>query len=375
MAISSSNPLGTLGAFGFGGFQPTSSTTYKMTGSGPIDFSGFLPTGQPTYQYGGLLHSHLPGGGHHQFFKTGHSLAPTSQQIVGGMGRDLQEQARVNEANFQRAEQGRQDYLKTSRDAAQRFIDPKTSSQSMFDKAFGFQQQQEAAAKETQAAIDKHMAAAGQQLARDRAATNAAFNRAIGTVGSDTDRIASDLARASDINREAARAQGFGGIGQFEGSEGQFAALEEISRQEAEQGKFGQIAGLQQQASLQKANLMAAQAQTTASLAGLNQQFAQMQGQFAMGVGGMKMNAAEMGAQISLANAQFMQNANNNFFQATEMIGRSNMDMIRNFPIMGVNVTPTLLSMLEYSRQERDPFPQGQTFPFGQVPDQFRQFM
>ena len=374
MSTFTSNPLGAFGGL-FGGLQPTSQSTFNVTGSGPFDFSQFLPTGQPTYKHTNVLHPSMPGGGTYEFKQVGSAFAPTGQQIVGGMARDLQEQARVNEANFQRAEQGRQDYLKTSREAAQRFIDPTTSGQSMFDKAMGFQQQQEAAAKETQAAIDKQMAAAGQQLARDRAATNAAFNRAIGTVGSDTDRIASDLARASDINREAARAQGFGAIGGFEGSEGQFAALEEISRQEAEQGKFGQIAGLQQQASLQKANLMAAQAQTTANLAGLNQQFAQMQGQFAMGVGGMKVNAAEMGAQISMANAQFMQNANNNFFQATEMIGRSNMDMIRAFPMMGVNVSPTLLSMLEYSRQEQDPFPDVRLFTNRMIPDQFRQLM
>jgi hypothetical protein len=206
-------------------------------------------------------------------------------------------------------------------------------------------------------------------LAADRAATNASFDRAIGMIGSDTDRIASDLARASDINREAARAQGFGSIGGFEGSEGQFAALEEISRQEAEQGKFGQIAGLQQQASMQKANMLGMKAQTQSSLAGLNQQFAQMQGQFTMGTGQMKQQAAEMGAQLSMANAQMMQQNNQNFLGAMDLIGRTNVEMLQAFPMLGINVSPTLLSMLEFSRQQQDPFQNIVTTPSRVVRD------
>jgi hypothetical protein len=303
------------------------------------------------------------GGGTHIYHQVGSAFAPTGQQIVGGMARDLQEQARIQQANFERGEKARQDYLKSTREAANRFIDPATSGQALFDKALGFQEQAAQAASETQAALDKQMAAANKQLAADRAATNASFDRAIGMIGSDTDRIASDLARASDINREAARAQGFGSIGGFEGSEGQFAALEEISRQEAEQGKFGQIAGLQQQASMQKANMLGMKAQTQASLAGLNQQFAQMQGQFTMGTGQMKQQAAEMGAQISMANAQMMQQNNQNFLGAMDLIGRTNVEMLQAFPMLGINVSPTLLSMLEFSRQQQDPFPNMITSP------------
>jgi len=363
MSTFPNNPLGAFGGL-FSGLTPTSTFTTQMSGTGPIDFSQFLPTGQPTYTQTNVL----PGGAR-EFRQQGSAFAPTGQQVVGGMARDLAEQARIQQANFERGEQARQDYLKSTREAANRFIDPATSGQALFDKALGFQEQAAQAASETQAALDKQMAAANKQLAADRAATNASFDRAIGMIGSDTDRIASDLARASDINREAARAQGFGSIGGFEGSEGQFAALEEISRQEAEQGKFGQIAGLQQQASMQKANMLGMKAQTQSSLAGLNQQFAQMQGQFTMGTGQMKQQAAEMGAQISMANAQMMQQNNQNFLGAMDLIGRTNVEMLQAFPMLGINVSPTLLSMLEFSRQQQDPFQNIVTTPSRVVRD------
>ena len=310
----------------------------------------------------------------------------TPETMSSAFVTDLKEQARVNALNQQRMDEARKSYMETSQKAAQRFIDPKTSGQEMFDKASGFQKQYEQAALETEKNINEAMKKASAQLAADRAAVNASYNQAIGTVGQDTDRIASDLARAAEANREAARAQGFGTMTGFEGSEGQFAALEEISRQESEQGKFGQIAALQQQASMQKANLLGMKAQTQASLANLNKDFAQMQTGFLMGVGDLKTRAAELGVKTSLANAEMMQQANQNFFAATEMIGRQNVDMLRAAPILGVNISPTLLSMFEFARQYGpDRFPDlvsperrfgqmGQFMP-GQFPSEFQQFV
>jgi len=305
------------------------------------DISGLLPSQQQNWNYRG-----------NGVFEQDPMRGPSVPQMWQGMLRDLQLQDQLNKENWMRNQAASDMFLQQSMDAAK---EANKAGQEQWAKAYQFQQQGADQAQADFARLQGQLKAAQDKMGADKEEIGKIFDTAIGTIGGGADRVASDAASAIQRRKESDVDQIRAQMGEFTGTESQ---IQEAARRRAadyDRELFGTIANLQYKSEADKAAAMqnkgqifAQLATSTASVAG---QFAQME----FGAGESRNKWNEFGANIAMANAKFAADMASNHAQLTSMNYKNYADMVYRNPVLGVTITPTLLSMAEAAQRYGGP--------------------
>lgn len=305
----------------------------SVQGSVMQDMKGFMPNYNPSWDY-------LGGG----VFQQQNLSGPSAQQMWGGMLHDLQLQDQLNKENWARNQAASDMFLQQSMAAANA---AQGAGQAQWDKAAQFQQQGSQQAQKDFERLQGQLKAAQDKMAADKAEVGSIFDKAVSTIGTGADRVASDAAAAIQRRKESDVDQIRAQMGEFTGTEAQ---IDEAARRRAsdyDRDLFGTISNLQYKSEADKAaalqnkgQIFAQLANSTASLGG---QFAQME----FGAGESRNKWNEFGANIAMANAKFQADAAQAHAQLTSMNYKSFADMVYRNPVLGVTIAPTLIAMAQ----------------------------
>jgi len=111
------------------------------------------------------------------------------------------------------------------------------------------------------------------------------------------------------------------------------------------------VSQIQNQANQMQSQMLAGKGNLAAQLSGASASYKAMAAQAGFGAAQSRNEFNKMGSQIAMGNAAFQFQNNEAFMGAAMNIGKSYADMIKNNPVMGVAVMPTLMAMGELSKQ------------------------
>jgi hypothetical protein len=318
-------PTSTFGSFG--AFTPTSTWSSKSTTTqAPQAVTDFMQ------MMGGNTN---PGA---QGFKG----APTFEQYQTGIMRDFAETNRVNKENFDRNTGIADKLLKSNLDTAQQLRDYQNP---FYDQATKIQGELVNQTKADRSVFDKQAKEAQMKLDKQTGQVNAAYAQAMMAVDEGRTRAASEMSDAMRQNYEADRLKGMGALAGQGISPDQMAEADRQSKWEMERGVGANVANLQFQGAMAKANIQQARAGTLASLAnttaslntsimsmGMDQAKA-VQGAIKLGYDTAMYRGQDLSQRMDTA-AKLETAGYNNWAEA----------MYKN-PVMGVNILPSLLAV------------------------------
>lgn len=320
------------------GRSPTTTTTNSYSVGGG---QGMFPNDQKT----------MTGAGMGNMRQQGLQGMPTMKQWQGGLMNDLNLQDSLNKTNFDRNEKAANMFLSMGKEGMSNFKDSTKNGQAFFDEAKNFQQKGYNEAGIAGDKLNAQLAAADKKQDRDNQQALGMYSQGISKVGEGTDKIASAMAAAAarkgaDQNDEIANRY----AGAFPGSEGQLEDAYRNSTRDVNEIVFGGVSQLQNQANQLQAQMMAGKGTLAAQLAGTSANYKAMAAQAGFGAAQSKNEFNKLGSQIAMGNAAFQFQNNEAFMGAAMNIGRGYADMIKNNPVMGVAVMPTLMAMGELSK-------------------------
>jgi hypothetical protein len=318
-------PTSTFGSFG--AFTPTSTWSSKSTTTqAPQAVTDFMQ------MMGGNTN---PG-------TQGFKGAPTFEQYQTGIMRDFAETNRVNKENFDRNTGIADKLLKSNLDTAQQLRDYQNP---FYDQATKIQGELVNQTKADRSAFDKQAKEAQMKLDKQTGQVNAAYAQAMTAVDEGRTRAASEMSDAMRQNYEADRLKGMGALAGQGISPDQMAEADRQSKWEMERGVGANVANLQFQGAMAKANIQQARAGTLASLAnttaslntsimgmGMDQAKA-VQGAIKLGYDTAMYRGQDLSQRMDTA-AKLETAGYNNWAEA----------MYKN-PVMGVNILPSLLAV------------------------------
>lgn len=139
--------------------------------------------------------------------------------------------------------------------------------------------------------------------------------------------------------------------GSFPGSESQLEDAYRSNRRDLSDTVFSGVSQIQNQANQMQAQMLAGKGSLAATLADSSASFKATAAQAGFGAAQSKNEFNKLGAQIAMGNAAFQFQNNEAFMGAALNVGRGYADMVRNNPVMGVAIMPTLMAMGELSKQ------------------------
>lgn len=321
------------------GRGPTTTTNNSYSiGNG----QGMFPSGKPTYSasgMGGMRQSNLAG-------------MPSMDQWQGGLMNDLNLQNNLNKVNFERNEKAANMFLGLGQEGLSSFKDPSKNGQAFFDEARAFQKKGYDEAGVAGDKLNAQMDAASKQQQRGHQEALGMYSQGINKVGQGTDKIASAMSaaaarRSSDQSDQIANQYG----GAFPGSESQLEDAYRSNRRDLSDTVFSGVSQIQNQANQMQAQMLAGKGSLAATLADSSASFKATAAQAGFGAAQSKNEFNKLGAQIAMGNAAFQFQNNEAFMGAALNVGRGYADMVRNNPVMGVAIMPTLMAMGELSKQ------------------------
>lgn len=321
------------------GRGPTTTTNNSYSiGNG----QGMFPSSKPTYTSSGM-------GGMRQ---SGLAGMPSMDQWQGGLMNDLNLQNNLNKVNFERNEKAANMFLGLGQEGLSSFKDPSKNGQAFFDEARAFQKKGYDEAGVAGDKLNAQMDAASKQQQRAHQQALGMYDQGINKVGQGTDKIASAMSaaaarRSSDQSDQIANQYG----GSFPGSESQLEDAYRSNRRDLSDTVFSGVSQIQNQANQMQAQMLAGKGSLAATLADSSASFKATAAQAGFGAAQSKNEFNKLGAQIAMGNAAFQFQNNEAFMGAALNVGRGYADMVRNNPVMGVAIMPTLMAMGELSKQ------------------------
>jgi hypothetical protein len=321
-------------------YEPNQQTVQTPTIRMP-NIQQFLPSFEPTYRPMGF-----------GAFQQNPFTGPDITQVWGGMLSDYALANQLNQANFARNQQAADMFLGASNQAVGNIL-PNTVP--FLQTAFGFQQQgQQQAGQDYQRYLDD-VARTRQEMAAVQQRVGAEYDRALEQAGQGYTQVASDMAQAIARRKAADEEQIMGEVGSFLGTEGQ---LEEAKRQRGssyDREMFGTLAGLQAQSSKEKADIMQRKGDVFASLGTAMSNLSATLDKTTFDVGERRNAWNEFGANLGQASAQLMGQLSSTVAQLTQAGYGQYAEFIGKNPILGVSITPTLLTMLNAAQTYQNP--------------------
>lgn len=321
------------------GRGPTTTTNSSYSiGNG----QGMFPSSKPTYSASGM-------GGMRQ---SGLAGMPSMDQWQGGLMHDLNLQNDLNRTNFDRNEKAANMFLSLGQEGLSSFKDPAKNGQAFFDEARNFQQRGYNEAGIAAKKLNTQLDAAAKQQERGHQQALGMYSQGIAKVGEGTDKIASAMAnaaarRSSDQSDQISNQY----AGALPGSESQLEDAYRSNRRDLNETVFSGVSQIQNQANQMQAQMMAGKGTLAAQLSDTSANYRAMAAQAGFGAAQSQNEFNKLGAQIAMGNAAFQFQNNEAFMGAALNVGRGYADMIRNNPVMGVAVMPTLMAMGELSKQ------------------------
>lgn len=321
------------------GRGPTTTTNNSYSiGNG----QGMFPSSKPTYSASGsgtMRQSNLAG-------------MPSMDQWQGGLMHDLNLQNDLNRTNFDRNEKATNMFLGLGQEGLSSFKDPAKNGQAFFDEARNFQQRGYNEAGVAGDKLNAQMDAAAKQQERGHQQALGMYSQGIAKVGEGTDKIASAMAnaaarRSSDQSDQIANQY----AGALPGSESQLEDAYRSNRRDLNDTVFSGVSQIQNQANQMQAQMLAGKGSLAATLADSSASFRATAAQAGFGAAQSQNEFNKLGSQIAMGNAAFQFQNNEAFMGAALNVGRGYADMIRNNPVMGVAIMPTLMAMGELSKQ------------------------
>lgn len=319
------------------GPKTTTNNSYSI-GNG----QGMFPSSAPTYSSVGT-------GGMRQSNQAG---MPSMNQWQGGLMHDLNLQNDLNRTNFDRNEKAANMFLGLGQEGLNNFKDSAKSGQKFFDEAKSFQERGYKEAGIAGDKLNKQLETAGKQQDRDQQAALGMYSQGIGKVAEGTDKISSAMAnaaarRSSDQGDQISNQY----AGAFPGSESQLEDAYRSNRRDLNETVFSGVSQIQNQANQMQAQMMAGRGTLAAQLASTSANYRAMAAQAGFGAAQSQNEFNKLGSQIAMGNAAFQFQNNEAFMGAALNVGKGYADMVRNNPVMGVAVMPTLMAMGELSKQ------------------------
>ena len=321
------------------GRGPTTTTNNSYSiGNG----QGMFPSSRPTYSASGM-------GGMRQTNLAG---MPSMDQWQGGLMHDLNLQNNLNKVNFDRNEKAANMFLGLGQEGLSSFKDPAKNGQAFFDEARNFQQRGYNEAGIAAKKLNSQLDASAKQQERGHQQALGMYSQGIAKVGEGTDKIASAMAnaaarRSSDQSDQIANQY----AGALPGSESQLEDAYRSNRRDLSDTVFSGVSQIQNQANQMQAQMMAGRGTLAAQLSDTSANYRAMAAQAGFGAAQSQNEFNKLGSQIAMGNAAFQFQNNEAFMGAALNVGRGYADMIRNNPVMGVAVMPTLMAMGELSKQ------------------------
>ena len=321
------------------GRGPTTTTNNSYSiGNG----QGMFPSSRPTYSASGM-------GGMRQTNLAG---MPSMDQWQGGLMHDLNLQNNLNKVNFDRNEKAANMFLGLGQEGLSSFKDPAKNGQAFFDEARNFQQRGYNEAGIAAKKLNSQLDASAKQQERGHQQALGMYSQGIAKVGEGTDKIASAMAnaaarRSSDQSDQIANQY----AGALPGSESQLEDAYRSNRRDLSDTVFSGVSQIQNQANQMQAQMMAGRGTLAAQLSDTSANYRAMAAQAGFGAAQSQNEFNKLGSQIARGNAAFQFQNNEAFMGAALNVGRGYADMIRNNPVMGVAVMPTLMAMGELSKQ------------------------
>ena len=321
------------------GRGPTTTTNNSYSiGNG----QGMFPSSRPTYSASGM-------GGMRQTNLAG---MPSMDQWQGGLMHDLNLQNNLNKVNFDRNEKAANMFLCLGQEGLSSFKDPAKNGQAFFDEARNFQQRGYNEAGIAAKKLNSQLDASAKQQERGHQQALGMYSQGIAKVGEGTDKIASAMAnaaarRSSDQSDQIANQY----AGALPGSESQLEDAYRSNRRDLSDTVFSGVSQIQNQANQMQAQMMAGRGTLAAQLSDTSANYRAMAAQAGFGAAQSQNEFNKLGSQIAMGNAAFQFQNNEAFMGAALNVGRGYADMIRNNPVMGVAVMPTLMAMGELSKQ------------------------
>ena len=306
------------------------------------DGQGMFPSSNPTYSAsgtGGMRQSNLAG-------------MPSMNQWQGGLMQDLNLQNDLNKINFDRNEKAANMFLGLGQEGLSSFKDPSKNGQAFFDEARNFQQRGYNEAGVARDKLNAQMSAAAKQQEQGHQQALGMYSQGIAKVGEGTDKIASAMhaaaARKTESEKDAISNEYSGA---FPGTDAQTADLYRAKERDLNEAVFGGVSQIQNQANQMQAQMLAGKGSLAATLADTSANFKATAAQAGFGAAQSQNEFNKLGSQIAMGNAAFQFQNNEAFMGAAMNVGKGYADMIRNNPVMGVAVMPTLMAMGELSKQ------------------------
>lgn len=321
------------------GRGPTTTTNNSYSiGNG----QGMFPSSKPTYSASGM-------GTMRQSGLTG---MPSMDQWQGGLMHDLNLQNDLNKTNFDRNEKAANMFLGLGQEGLSSFKDPAKNGQAFFDEARNFQQRGYNEAGVAAKNLNTQLDAAAKQQEQGHQQALGMYSQGIAKVGEGTDKIASAMAnaaarRSSDQSDQIANQY----AGALPGSESQLEDAYRSNRRDLSDTVFSGVSQIQNQSNQMQAQMMAGKGTLAAQLSDTSANYRAVAAQAGFGAAQTQNEFNKLGSQIAMGNAAFQFQDNEAFMGAALNVGRGYADMIKNNPVMGVAVMPTLMAMGELSKQ------------------------
>lgn len=282
----------------------------------------------------------------------GNSGMPQMDHFMGGLMHDLYMRDNLNKVNYKENKNAANMFLETSNKAANNFQDPNSSGQRFFDQAQEFSQ---AGLRDSQKAEDRlnsQLTAAGKSQEAAHKNALGMYDKAIAQSSQGTDQIASAMSAAAQRKGADQQAQIANEMsGALPGTESQLQDAARTNQRNMNEAVFSGVSAIQDRANQFQATLFSGKAQLAGSLADASAQFQSQSAQIGFNANQSKNKWNELSATIAQNNAGFQLQNNQAFMNAVQSIGINYADMIRQNPIMGVTVMPTLMAMGELSEQ------------------------
>ena len=282
----------------------------------------------------------------------GNSGMPEMDHFMGGLMHDLYMRDNLNKANYKENKNAANMFLETSNKAANNFQDPNSSGQRFFDQAQAYSQAGLQDSQKAEDRLNSQLKAAGKSQEAAHKNALGMFDRAISQSSQGTDQIASAMSAAAQRKGADQQAQMANQMsGALPGTESQLQDAARTNQRDMNETVFSGVSAIQDRANQFQATLFSGKAQLAGNLAEASAQFQSQSAQIGFNANQSKNKWNELSATIAQNNAGFQFQNNQAFMNAVQSIGINYADMIRQNPIMGVTVMPTLMAMGELSEE------------------------